>query len=161
MEWLGKRRGTGRTDGWTKKRENELPTILELQKVLDQILHQPVLLSHVALEVDHFAEHALIVALQVPDMLRHLVVRLGQTVDLRLHGLDGDVVCPVCRRHARAAASTPTARAHVPAAASSLALGGHLALDVLQSVSSVSLEVRVSKRPCLFVVSAALDSMST
>jgi hypothetical protein len=38
-------------------------TILHLQKVTDQILHQAILLRHIPLEVHHLGEHVLIVVL--------------------------------------------------------------------------------------------------
>ncbi len=65
------------------------PTILQLQKVLYQILHEPVLLRHVALEDDHLAEHALIVAFEVPNVPCHLIVGDEQAVDGGLQPVDG------------------------------------------------------------------------
>ena len=56
---------------------NILLTILNLQKVRDQILHEAVLLRHVALEVDHLIEHVLIVIFKVADMGSHIVLSLN------------------------------------------------------------------------------------
>lgn len=50
-------------------------TVLNLQEVLNQILHQPILLRHVLLEVDHFLEDILIVLLQIVNMGGHLLLR--------------------------------------------------------------------------------------
>ena len=65
------------------------PTILELQEILYQVLHESVLLRHVALEVDHLREHALVVRLERADVRSHLFLIAGHTVDLRLQRLDG------------------------------------------------------------------------
>lgn len=37
-------------------------TILHLQKVADQVLHEAVLLRHIPLEIHHLGEHILIIA---------------------------------------------------------------------------------------------------
>ena len=132
----------GREEGG--KLRGDSPTILQLQEVLNQVLHEAVLLGHVALEVDHLAEHALVVGLEVPDVLRHLVVRLREPFDLRLHGLDRRVICPVGGGDARAASG-----ARAAARIRCLALRGHFALNVFEGISPVGLEIRVAKRPAL------------
>jgi hypothetical protein len=38
-------------------------TILHLQKVTDQVLHEAILLRHITLEVHHLGEHVLVVVL--------------------------------------------------------------------------------------------------
>jgi hypothetical protein len=38
-------------------------TILHLQKVTDQVLHEAILLRHIPLEVHHLGEHVLIIVL--------------------------------------------------------------------------------------------------
>lgn len=63
---------------------NRSPTIFELQEVLYQVLHQAVLLCHVPLEVDHLAENALVVALEMADVCGEVFVRSCQSLHLRL-----------------------------------------------------------------------------
>ena len=108
------------------------PTILQLQEVLYQILHQPVLLRHVPLEVHHLIQHVLVVVLQVADVRRHLVLLPRHALELRLQGLD--------RARLR--------RRRVPRARV-LARRGHFALDVLERVSPVGVEIGVAERPAL------------
>lgn len=59
-------------------------TILHLQKVTDQVLHEAILLRHVSLEVHHLGEHVLVIVFQVADMCRHVILRLNETLDLSL-----------------------------------------------------------------------------
>lgn len=67
------------------------PTILNLKEILDEILHEPVLLGHVALEVDHLVEDVLVVTLEVANVRGHLLLCPGHAIDLLLHELDGGV----------------------------------------------------------------------
>lgn len=63
------------------------PTILQLQKVADQVLHQPVLLRHVPLEAHHLVKHVLVVDFQVSDVRRHFVLGACHAFDLVLESL--------------------------------------------------------------------------
>jgi len=63
-------------------------TILHLQKVTDQVLHEAILLRHISLEVHHLGEHVLVIALQVAYVGRHVILRLNEALNLRLQGLN-------------------------------------------------------------------------
>ena len=71
----------------TRSSKNQL-TILHLQKVADQVLHEAILLCHVSLKVHHLGEHVLIIVFQVANMCRHVVLRLNETLYLCLQGFD-------------------------------------------------------------------------
>ena len=64
-------------------------TILHLQKVTDQVLHEAILLCHIPLEVHHLGEHILVIAFQVAYVGGHVILGLDKTLNLRLQGLNG------------------------------------------------------------------------
>jgi len=59
-------------------------TILHLQKVTDQVLHEAILLCHVSLEVHHLGENILVIVFQVTNMRGHVILRLNETFYLSL-----------------------------------------------------------------------------
>lgn len=63
-------------------------TILRLQKVLNQVLHQAVLLGHIPLEVDHLVENVLVIVLEIADVGSHVLLRALHPVDFDLKGFN-------------------------------------------------------------------------
>ena len=57
--------------------------------MLDEALHEHVVLAKVALKVDHFVQDILVICLRRTEALCHIVVGTGEMVDLRLEALDG------------------------------------------------------------------------
>ena len=66
------------------RRMRRKPTILQLQKVADQILHQTILLRHIPLEAHHLVQHVLVVDFEIAYMRRHLVLCACHAFDLVL-----------------------------------------------------------------------------
>jgi hypothetical protein len=82
-----------RADSWSTivvgDQKDVLLTVLDLEKVLNKILHESVLLSDVALEVDHFGEDVLVISLEITDVGGHVLLCLDKAVDLSLESLYG------------------------------------------------------------------------
>jgi len=66
-----------------------LLTILDLEEVLNEILHESVLLSDVALEVDHFGKDVLVISLEITNVGGHVLLCLEKAVDLGLESFYG------------------------------------------------------------------------
>ena len=48
--------------------------MLQLQKVLYQVLHESILLGHIPLEIDHFSQDIIVIVLEMSDVVGHLVM---------------------------------------------------------------------------------------
>lgn len=148
-----------------RKKRPKSHTILDLQKVLYQILHQPVLLRHVPLEIDHLLQHLLVIPLQTPNMRAHVLLRAREAVDLRLQRRARGRAVPRAvaeggRGGGRGQGGGGEGRVRgcgrgggvlLLLLLRGLALRGHFALDVLERVAPLGVEVGVAERPALFL----------
>ena len=63
--------------------------VLDVEEVLDEVLHHAVLLGHVALKVDELAKDVLIVGFHRSETPGHFIVTSGEVIDLTLEGFEG------------------------------------------------------------------------
>lgn len=109
------------------------PPVLKLHTTLDHVPHEPVLLREAPLELLHLRAHARVLALELHDVRRELVLPLHHARDLRR-----ERVVPRGVRAQRGRGG-----------AVRLARAGDFALDVLERVVRVRAEVGVAEGPGL------------
>lgn len=123
-------------------------TILYLQEILNQILHEPVLLRHISLKVDHLVQHLLVIPLQVPYVGSHLLLRSRQAVDLSLE------LSRLGRGGGRRGVGTQLSVGWVGGCGGcgggdGFSLSGDFAFDIFESVSTLGMEIGMAERPTL------------
>ena len=108
------------------------------------------MLSHVALKVDHFTKDAFVIAFEAANVGGHFVLGSCEPVDLGLEGLD-NVRVGHGRGRVRGGGEMSTVCVEVGVGGSlggdRLALGGDLALDVFEGITTIGLKVGMAKCP--------------
>jgi hypothetical protein len=115
---------------------------LDVEEVLDEVLHHAILLGHVTLKVNELAENVLIVGFHRSETGDHFIVTSGKVIDLALEGFEvADIFDGGSGEGWRGRGIDATSRV--------LASSRNLALDVLQSVTPVGVKVGMTECPTL------------
>ena len=109
------------------------PTVLELHKVLNEILHEAVLLRQISLEGHHLVYNCVVLVLECADVRGELLLLARHTLDLQMNPFQ----------------KVRGARRWCTAWLALLSVPRYLSLDVLQRVPAIHVELGMSEDPTL------------